>query len=197
LIGPQRLALPFGGLTVGCVQSRARHCNLNLAERAQQRAAPVAVAVTAGMLRRLRSIVLRRRTPGVARAAERLVELGFEQALQKLTNPIAKASFDRIEPVVEKPLRCLDFRLRQVTSRGIACHGVISAGASTPESLVGPSWRLRRLHFPTTPATAPRALVKKYCLYCIRARERLFSSHKGGEIEAHSGVITENFPARL
>src|SRR5262249_53860031 len=27
--------------------------------------------------------------------------------------------------------------------------------ASTPESLVGPSWRLRRLHFPTTPATAP------------------------------------------
>src|SRR5262249_10987797 len=78
-----------------------------------------------------------------------------EQALQKLTNPIAKASFDRIEPVVEKPLRCLDFRLRQVTSRGIACHGVISAGASTPESLVGPSWRLRRLHFPTTPATAP------------------------------------------
>src|SRR5262249_39325435 len=107
-----------------------------------------------GMLRRLRSIVLRRRTPGVARAAERLVELGFEQALQKLTNPIAKASFDRIEPVVEKPLRCLDFRLRQVTSRGIACHGVISAGASTPESLGGPSWRLRRLHFPTTPAKA-------------------------------------------
>jgi hypothetical protein len=32
---------------------------------------------------------------------------------------------------------------------------VISTGAETPESPVGPSWRLRRLHFPTTPATAP------------------------------------------
>jgi hypothetical protein len=37
----------------------------------------------------------------------------------------------------------------------MARHGVISAGISLPESLVGPSWRLRRLHFPTTPATAP------------------------------------------
>jgi hypothetical protein len=36
----------------------------------------------------------------------------------------------------------------------MTCHGVIAAGASTPDSLVGTSWRLRRLHFPTTPATA-------------------------------------------
>ncbi len=39
----------------------------------------------------------------------------------------------------------------------IACHGVISAGVPTPESLVGPSWRLRRPQFPTTPATPPSA----------------------------------------
>src|SRR6476660_988485 len=35
-------------------------------------------------------------------------------------------------------------------------HGVISTGAQTPDSPVAPSWRLRRLHFPTTPATAPK-----------------------------------------
>jgi hypothetical protein len=28
-----------------------------------------------------------------------------------------------------------------------------------PESLVGSSWRLRRLHFPTTPATAPASIA--------------------------------------
>jgi hypothetical protein len=39
---------------------------------------------------------------------------------------------------------------------------VISTGAETPESLVGPSWRLRRLHFPTTPATAPDAFIKNH-----------------------------------
>src|SRR2546429_2064542 len=56
-------------------------------------------------------------------------------------------------------LRRLDFRLRQPRPRARACHGVISAGISVPESLVGPSWRLRRLHFPTTPATAPCAFL--------------------------------------
>src|SRR6266700_2942262 len=75
--------------------------------------------------------------------------------MEEVANPIAKASFDRVEPAVEKMYRRLGFRLRQARRRAIARHGVISAGVPTPESLVGPSWRLRRLQFPTTPATAP------------------------------------------
>lgn len=63
------------------------------------------------------------------------------------------ASFDRIEPVVKKLSCRLESRLRQARRRVMACHGVISAGALTPKSLVGP--RLRRTHFPTTLATAP------------------------------------------
>src|SRR6266568_2259130 len=78
--------------------------------------------------------------------------------MEEVANPIAKASFDRVEPAVEKMDRRLGFRLRQARRRAIARHGVISAGVPTPESLVGPSWRLRRLQFPTTPATAPLAL---------------------------------------
>jgi hypothetical protein len=46
-------------------------------------------------------------------------------------------------------------RLRYTRCRAMACHGVISAGMKVPESLVGPSWRLRRLQFPTIPATPP------------------------------------------
>src|SRR5438445_815846 len=78
--------------------------------------------------------------------------------MEEVANPIAKASFDRVEPAVEKMYRRLGFRLRQARRRAIARHGVISAGVPTPESLVGPSWRLRRLQFPTTPATAPAGL---------------------------------------
>jgi hypothetical protein len=76
-------------------------------------------------------------------------------ALQEFASSIAKASFDWIEPIVEKMFRRLDFRLRQARRCVMACHGVVSAGISVPESLVASSWRLRRLHFPTTPATPP------------------------------------------
>src|SRR6266568_1459982 len=81
--------------------------------------------------------------------------------MEEVANPIAKASFDRVEPAVEKMYRRLGFRLRQARRRAIARHGVISAGVPTPESLVGPSWRLRRLQFPTTPATAPLEMPPK------------------------------------
>src|SRR5215469_7278060 len=43
LIGTQRLALPLGGLAVGCVEPRARHRNRNRPEAAGQRARPAAV----------------------------------------------------------------------------------------------------------------------------------------------------------
>jgi len=52
-------------------------------------------------------------------------------------------------------LRRLNCRLRQERCRDIARHGVISAGALTPESLVRLNWILRRLHFPATLSTAP------------------------------------------
>jgi hypothetical protein len=45
-------------------------------------------------------------------------------------------------------------QLRLLKHRAMACHGVISVGFA-PESPVEPSWRLRRLQFPTAPATAP------------------------------------------
>src|SRR5438552_18987536 len=91
--------------------------------------------------------------------------------MEEVANPIAKASFDRVEPAVEKMYRRLGFRLRQARRRAIARHGVISAGVPTPESLVGPSWRLRRLQFPTTPATAP--LAHRSPLVVCKTRECL------------------------
>jgi hypothetical protein len=65
--------------------------------------------------------------PGVSRAREHLVELGFEHGLQEVASSISKASFDRVEPVVEKMFVSLDFRLRQEGRRAMARHGVISA----------------------------------------------------------------------
>jgi hypothetical protein len=88
--------------------------------------------------------------------------------LDEFANPIAQLSFDRVEPVVEKMDRRSGFYLRLAIWRAIACHGVISAGMKVPESLVGPSWRLRRLQFPTTLATPPVLGDGggKCCAYC-------------------------------
>jgi hypothetical protein len=58
-----------------------------------------------------------------------LVELGFQHRLQEFTGSIAKGSFNRIEPIVEKVYRSFGFRLRLVRHRAMACHGVISAGS--------------------------------------------------------------------
>jgi hypothetical protein len=51
-----------------------------------------------------------------------------KRILQKFMDSIAKAGFNRIEPVVEKVYRSFGFRLRLVRRRAMACHGVISAG---------------------------------------------------------------------
>jgi hypothetical protein len=112
----------------------------------------MAVAVTGGGGRSLGRPL---RAAGIAGAIERLVELAFEHGLQQFAGPIPKPGFNRIEPVVEKGHRSFGFRLRLVGHRATACHGVISAGTPVPEALIGPSWRLRRLQFPTTPVTAP------------------------------------------
>ena len=48
-------------------------------------------------------------------------------------NPIAKACFDAVEPVVEKMPGPIGIRLRQDRRRARACGGAISAGVPTPE----------------------------------------------------------------
>ena len=85
-----------------------------------------------------------------------LYELGFEHGLQEFAGSITQASFDRIEPVVEKAAS----QFRFPTAAGqVSCYDLSwrNLRRLAPESLVASSWRLRRLQFPTTPATAPRA----------------------------------------
>src|SRR6516162_9692346 len=118
----------------------------------------MAVAVTSNARRAFRIGGRPLGAAGIARAVEHFVELGFEHGVQELTGSIPQASFNRVEPV-EKVHRSLSFRLRLVSYRAMARHGVISAGMKVPESLVGPSWRLCRLQIPTTPATAPGAYL--------------------------------------
>jgi hypothetical protein len=89
----------------------------------------VAVAVTGDARRFLRIAARPLRPVDIARAVEHLVELGFEHGLQEFAGAIPKASFNRVEPVVEKLHRSFGFRLRWVRHRAMACHGVISAGS--------------------------------------------------------------------
>ena len=87
-----------------------RHRDLHLAECPQQRARPVAVAMTGDEGRRLRIAARPLHTPAVARARQHLIELALEHRLQEVARSIPKASFDRVEPVVEKIFLGLDFR---------------------------------------------------------------------------------------
>jgi len=68
-------------------------------------------------------------TASVARPRQRHVEFTLEHGVEKFVNPIAQASFDRIEPVAEKMGSRLGCRLRRIRLRGIACHGVVSSPA--------------------------------------------------------------------
>src|SRR5712691_2467604 len=111
------VSLPTAPLSTAVSARRTRHRDLHPAECSQQRPRSVAVAVTGGADRSLRIIPGRLRTAGVARSRQRRVELAFEHGLQEFVNSIAKPSFYRVEPVVEKVRRRLDFRLRQARSR--------------------------------------------------------------------------------
>src|SRR5215203_4581487 len=89
----------------------------------------------------------------VTLAAQRSLQLGFEQLLDEGADAGAHPRLQRIKPVLaEKTLR-----LGRTRGRGcdICRHGVISAGAPTPVMACGTSRRLRRPHIPTTAATAP------------------------------------------
>src|SRR5262249_47154680 len=92
---------------------------------------------------------------GVARARKYFVELSLEYGLQAFASSIAKACFDRIEPIGEKMFRRLDFRLRQASRCVTARHGVISAGISVPESLLHQAGDYAAFIFQPLPATPP------------------------------------------
>src|SRR4051812_40220992 len=117
------------------------------------------MAVAMARHRRPRRVVagtgLRRAAARVALAAERGLQLGFEQLLDEGADAGAHPGLQRIKPVfAEKTLR-----LGRTRGRGcdICGHGVISAGAPTPVMACGTSRRLRRPHIPTTAPTAPDA----------------------------------------
>src|SRR5215211_7456130 len=89
----------------------------------------------------------------VTLAAQRSVQLGFEQFLDEGPDAGAHPCLQRIKPVfAEKTLRLGRIRDRRC---GLCGHGVISAGAPTPVMACGTSRRLRRPHIPTTAETAP------------------------------------------
>ena len=96
----------------------------------------MAVTMTGDVRGRLRIAARRRRALGVARAGKHFLEFGFEHGLQEFTSLIAKASFDRVEPVVEKAAQSSRFPtaagkascyglswrdLRRRSNAGIAC----------------------------------------------------------------------------
>src|SRR3954449_9586955 len=118
------------------------------------------MAVAMARHRRPRRVVagtgLRRAAARVALAAERGLQLGFEQFLDEGADAGAHPGLQRIKPVfAEKTLR-----LGRTRGRGcdLCGHGVISAGAPTPVMACGTSRRLRRPHIPTTAPTAPRPI---------------------------------------
>src|SRR5947199_7557835 len=89
----------------------------------------------------------------VTLAAQRSLQLGFEQLLDEGADAGAHPRLQRIKPVLAEKKR----RLGRLCGRGcgICHHGVISAGAPTPVMAWGTSRRLRRPHIPTTAQTAP------------------------------------------
>jgi len=92
---------------------------------------------------------------GVAGARQCRLELGLDHRLDELAHPIAQADFDRIKPIVEKMDRRLGLRLQGCRVRAIAGHGVVSAGAQTPELLGFQNPETTPPSIPTTPRTAP------------------------------------------
>src|SRR4029453_14874317 len=145
---------PFLGPALRRGEPRAGHADRHGAERSHQAPFPMAVAVARdGPPRVAAGTGLRHRAPLVALAAERGLQLGFEQLLDEGADARAHPGLQRIKPVfAEKTLR-----LGRTRGRGcdICRHGVISAGAPTPVMAWGTSRRLRRPHIPPTAPTAP------------------------------------------
>src|SRR5262249_14463412 len=136
--------------------------DLHLAECSQQRPRAVAVAVT-GNTRRLLPITGRPLGPaGIAGALEHLVELRLQHGFQQFKESSPEAHLNSIQPIFRKD----GPQFRFPTAAGQAsCYGLSwrNLRRLAPESLVASSWRLRRLQFPTTPATAPSITSSARC----------------------------------
>src|SRR5207342_1601606 len=125
LIGPQRLAVPFGGPAIGSLQPGARHGDLGLAKAASQRARAAAVTMANDACRT--SVILHR--PPIAWAGKRRIQLTADERLDELANPFAQTALDRIEPVVEKVRGGIGCRLERIRLHGNVRHGVVSVPA--------------------------------------------------------------------
>src|SRR6516225_7159343 len=91
------------------------------------------------------------RPAAIAWAGEHRFELRLDQPLNELAHPIAQASLDRIEPIIEKMDRRRRFRLQGWRLRAIAIHGVVSTGAQRRDRLGFSTRRLRHLQFQPNP----------------------------------------------
>src|SRR6516162_6943300 len=80
----------------------------------------MAVAVTSNARRAFRIGGRPLGAAGIARAVEHFVELGFEHGVQELTGSIPQASFNRVEPVVEKGAPQFVF---PTAARQLSCYG--------------------------------------------------------------------------
>jgi hypothetical protein len=124
LIGPQRLALPFGRLAIGSGQTGARHRDLDRSERAGQRSRPDAVALA----RNARSsFVAGHRDAPVTWPRKCRLEVAAEQFFDELTRSSPHFGLKRIKPVVEKIASHIGRTLQRIRLRGSACHGVVSS----------------------------------------------------------------------
>src|SRR4051794_16360706 len=106
----------------------------------------------------------------VTLAAQRSLQLGFEQFLDEGADAGAHPRLQRIKPVLAEKKR----RLSRLRGRGcgICRHGVISAGAPTPVMAWGTSRRLRRPHIPTTAPTAPPTLRSLHSGSVLQRRDK-------------------------
>ena len=130
LVSRQGGVLPFARAALGAHQPGSGHAHRHGAEAAQEAALAMAMAV-AGRRRVLTGIMGTRRTAAlIALAAERGIQLGFEQVLDEGADARAHARLEWIEPVLTEKGFCVGGACRVGYDR--ACHGVISAGVPTP-----------------------------------------------------------------
>jgi hypothetical protein len=125
LIGPQRLAVPFGGPAIGSLQPGARYGDLGFAKAAGQRARAAAVTMANNTCRTGVFLLC----PPIASASQRRIQLTADERLDELANPFAHTALDRIKPVVEKVGGGVGCRLERIRLRGTVRHGVVSVPA--------------------------------------------------------------------
>ena len=140
VIGPQRLALPLGGLAIGTVEPGARNRDLDRPEGAGQRSCSVTMAVARYACSPFAAGHL---ATSITRTRQNSIELAADQFFNELPSPVAHRGLDRIEPIVEKSGRSIARGLRRIRLRDSVRHGVVSSPALQRRMIRG--WSPRRL----------------------------------------------------